>query len=84
MKVAGLKRKKIQINNIAARIEQRYEEFDNSTTTLDNKLHDILEGKGHLVFLDECLFKSRDFAKFAWSAPNQNLRVEDRTGKQPV
>ena len=48
MKVAGLKRKKIQINNIAARIEQRYEEFDNSTTTLDNKLHDILEGKGYL------------------------------------
>jgi hypothetical protein len=42
MKLAGLKRKKIEISNIPARIEDRYEEFENSTVALDNKLHKIL------------------------------------------
>jgi len=69
MKLGGLKRKKIEISNIPARIEERYEEFDNSALTLDKKLHQILEEKGHLVFLDECIFKSRDFKRTAWSGP---------------
>jgi hypothetical protein len=73
MRLGGLKRKKIEISNIPARIEERYEEFDNSALSLDNKLHKILEEKDHLVFLDECLFKSRDFKRRAWSAPKFNL-----------
>jgi hypothetical protein len=70
MKNAGLKRKKIEISNIPARLEERYEEFENSTVALDNRLHKILEEKGHLIFLDECVFKSRDFKKVAWSGPH--------------
>jgi hypothetical protein len=73
MRLGGLKRKKIEISNIPARIEERYEEFDNSALSLDNKLHKILEEKGHLVFLDECIFKSQDFMRIAWSAPKFNL-----------
>lgn len=84
MKLAGIKKKKVQVNNVAARKEQRAEEFENSSLALDNKIHDILKEKGHLVFLDECLFKSRDFKRSAYSNRYQNLRVEDRTGKQPV
>ena len=83
MKLGGLKRKKIEISNIPARIEERYEEFENSTLALDNKLQSIMDEKGHLVFLDECVFKSRDFKRTAWSAPKHNLQVFDRTGKQP-
>ena len=38
MKLGGLKRKKIEISNIPARLEERYEEFDNSTIALDEKI----------------------------------------------
>ena len=81
MKLAGLKRKKIEVSNIPTRIEERQEEFQNLTIALDNKIKSILDEKAHLVFLDECVFKSRDFKRSAWSAPKQNLNVFDRTGK---
>ena len=35
MKLAGLTRKKIEISNIPAKIEERYEEFENSTLNED-------------------------------------------------
>jgi hypothetical protein len=73
MKSAGLRKKKIKIKNVPARGEERYEEFENSILTLDNKINEILKEEGHLVFLDECLFKSRDFIRSAWSNPKQNL-----------
>ena len=69
MKLAGLKKKKVEINNIPSRLEERYEEFDNSILKLDKKLHDVLKEGGHVVFLDEAIFKSRDFKLMAWSAP---------------
>ena len=70
MKQAGLRRKKVFVSNIPARLEERYEEFENSAIVLDNKLHKIIEEKSHLVFLDECVFKSRDFKRLAWSNPH--------------
>jgi hypothetical protein len=42
MKRAGLKKKKVEVNNIPARAEQRVEEFKNSITSLDGKLDDII------------------------------------------
>ena len=33
--------------------------------------------------MDECVFKSRDFKRTAWSCPYENLVVEDRTAYQP-
>ena len=83
MKLAGLKRKKVEVCSVPARKEERQKEFNHSTVTLDIKLHDILQRSGHLIFLDECVFKSRDFKKVAWSTPYQNLKVEDRTANQP-
>ena len=73
MRSAGLRKKKIKIKNVPARGEARNEEFENSTLTLDNKINEILKIDGHLVFLDKCLFKSRDFTRSAWSNPKQNL-----------
>ena len=84
MKKAGLRIKKIEISNVPARKEQRVEEFEDKTVALDKRLHDIIESGGHLLFLDECLFKSRDFKRRAWSNSYDNLFVEDRTEKQPV
>ena len=84
MKSAGLRKKKIKIMNVPARGEARYDEFMSAILSLDNKINDILKEDGHLVFLDECLFKSRDFTRSAWSNLKQNLRVYDRTYKQPV
>ena len=81
MRSAGLRKKKIKIKNVPARGEARNEEFENSTLSLDNKINEILKKDGHLVFLDECLFKSRDFTRSAWLNPKQNLRVYDRTYK---
>ena len=79
MKWSGLRLKKIEVSNIPAKKEQRVEEFENKTDSLDQKLQNIIESGGHLVFLDECIFKSRDFKKKAWSVPYDNLFVEDRT-----
>ena len=73
MRSAGLRKKKIKIKNVPARGEARNNEFENSTLSLDNKINEILKEDGHLVFLDECLFKSRDFTRSAWSNPKQNL-----------
>ena len=39
--------------------------------------------KAEILFLDECVFKSRDKNKFAYSAPKQNIHVYDRTYDQP-
>ena len=83
MKQAGLRLKKIEVSNIPAKKEQRVQEFEDKTVDLDKKLHDIIASGGHLVFLDECIFKSRDFKRKAWSKPYDNLFVEDRTQKQP-
>ena len=81
MKQAGLRIKKINVNNIPVRLEERVNEFGTATIDLDNKLSQVIKDKGHLVFLDEVIFKSRDFKRSAWSAPYQNLTVFDRTGK---
>ena len=42
----------------------------------------LLSGE-HLVFADESIFNSRDFQMRAYAALNQNIHIEDRTGKQP-
>ena len=73
MRSAGLRKKKIKIKNVPARGEARNDEFENKTLSLDKKINEILKEDGHLVFLDECLFKSRDFTRSAWSNPKQNL-----------
>ena len=69
MKIAGMSKRKVEICNIPAKKEQRVEEFADKTIALDNRLNTILLSGGHLVFLDECVFKSRDFTKKAWSQP---------------
>ena len=42
MKQAGFKRKKVEVCNVPARKEERQEEFESSTVSLDYKLHDVL------------------------------------------
>ena len=42
-------------------------------------MNKINEEKAHVLFLDECVFKARDFNRSAWSAPKQKITVFDRT-----
>ena len=80
MKIAGIKKKKVKVQNIPVRLEERIDEFKEATLALDCKIDSILKEKSHLLFLDECVFASRNFNKYAWSAPNQNIHVYDRSG----
>ena len=36
-----------------------------------------------MVFADEAIFTAKGMKMKAWSAPGQNITVEDRTGRQP-
>ena len=81
MKRAGVRMKKIEICNVPTRKEARVEEFEDKTVALDKKLYELYTKNQHVLFLDEAIFKSRDFRKKAWSNYKQNLAVEDRTPK---
>ena len=82
-KMFGLKRKKIVVQSIPARIEERHGEFMETTLSLDDKLHQLDKEGAHIVMLDEYVFKSRDFKRQAWSNIGVNLTVLDCTQKQP-
>ena len=77
MKQAGLRKKKVTVRNVPHNALQRQTEFAQTTLNLDQKIYEILKADGHLVFIDECVFKSRDFKRTAWSRPYENLAVED-------
>ena len=47
-------------------------------------MNKILAAGHHLIFADECVFKSRGYQQHAWSGPYENIIVEDRTGRQPA
>ena len=83
MKIAGMKKKKIEVSSAPAKKMERIDEFRSSTVILDNKIYDIIKESGHLIFLDECIFKHRDFLKKAWSRPYENIFLEDSTSHQP-
>jgi len=76
-----LKKKKVEVQSIPARAEERTQEFDDNIVALDLKIKGIMSNKEPytLVFLDETVFKQRDFARRAWSLPNMNHTVHDRT-----
>ena len=67
MKIAGIKKKKVRIQNVPARGMERLDEFDDNVLALDKKIYEILKEDNHLLFLDECVFKARDFTRTAYS-----------------
>ena len=58
---AGLRRKTVVVANIPNRLEARREEFDEKILALDLQVKEILEQKGHLIFVDESIFTGRGF-----------------------
>ena len=46
-------------------------------------MEELYRKEKHILYIDECIFSARGYQESAWSAPNTNVRVEDRTGKQP-
>ena len=77
---AGIRRKAVVVANIPNRLEARQEEFADKIVALDVRVKEILDAKGHLIFLDESIFSSRGFQMQAWSKRGENIRVQDRTG----
>ena len=62
LKQAGLRKKKVEVCNVPARQHERLGEFHKKTVELDDKLKGIYKEKDvYLVYLDECVFKSRGF-----------------------
>ena len=81
-KTAGVKLKKIQVQSVPAKEEKRTEEFRQKVIDLDQKLHDAANEKAHIVYIDETVFKGRDFKRYAYSLPGDKLKVYDRTKYQ--
>ena len=69
MKSAGLKKKRVKVRSVPAKGLEREEEFMNATLQLDNKMNEIMKKEAHLVYLDEAVFKEKDYARTAWSNP---------------
>jgi hypothetical protein len=80
---AGIRKKTVNIRRVAQRRTQRLDEFENKVIELHEQVQSILAAGGHLVYLDESTFTSRAFQQRAWARENENILVEDRTGKQP-
>ena len=75
----GIRKKKIEIICVPARAEERQGEFKHTILSLDDKMHQLDKENAHIVMLDECVFKSRDFKNQAWSSIGKNLKVYDST-----
>ena len=71
----GITKKKVEDQNVPIRLEERQPEFKQDILMLDDKIHEILEDGGHLVYLDETLFKSKDFMRRAYSNHDMNHKV---------
>ena len=83
MRKAGMTKKKVTVTNAPARLTQRLEKFENEILALHDRVEGIIAAGGHLVFCDEAIFAARGFQMTAWSKPNENIYVHDRTGNQP-
>ena len=66
---AGMKLKKIKVQAVPAKAVKRSEEFRQKVVELDSQLYDATNEKAHIVYLDETVFKGRDFTKYAYSMP---------------
>ena len=75
----GLTKKKVEVSCVAACYIEREPEFRQTTLALDDKINDIKKSGGHLVYIDEAVFKQRDMQPKAWSNKRMNLKVLDRT-----
>ena len=68
MRKAGLRRKKVVIQNIPARRTQRISEFEKKIVALDVEVQAIVDSGEHLVFVDEAVFSARSYQDLkAWS-----------------
>ena len=45
------------MSGVAARYIERQSEFKTTTLGLDDRIYEIMNSKGHLVYIDEAVFK---------------------------
>ena len=75
----GVTKKKVEVTAVPNRFVERTGEFQQDTVSLDNTTDRIIKSGCHLVYVDEAVFKQRDFQRQAWSNVRDNLQVLDRT-----
>ena len=78
LKQAGITKKKVITRRVAARKEERIKEFREMTIKLAEKMEQVYNGGKHLLWVDECVFAAQGYQQSAWSAPKENVTVEDR------
>ena len=61
MRRAGMKKKTVRVSNAPQRKTLRITEMEDKILKLQKEVHAVQESGEHLVFIDECVFKSRDF-----------------------
>ena len=57
----GVTKKKVEVTAVPNRFVERTGEFQQDTVSVDNTTDRILKSGGHLVYVDEAIFKQRDF-----------------------
>ena len=61
MSIAGIRKKRVKVQHVPARGEERKDEFDAKVLALDTRMEEIMKQEGHILYLDECVFKAKDF-----------------------
>ena len=69
----GVTKKKVEVTAVPNRFVERTGEFQQDTVSLDNTTDRILKSGDHLVYVDEAVFKQRDFQRQAWSNVRDNI-----------
>ena len=59
----GVTKKKVEVTAVPNRFVERTGEFHQDTVSLDNLVDRILKSGDHLVYVDEAVFKQRDFQR---------------------
>ena len=83
LKEAGARKKRITVTRAPSKFTQRLEKFEQEIIDLHRRVEDIIAAGGHLIWADEAIFSARGFQMKAWSLPNMNIHVNDRSGNQP-
>jgi len=61
LRQAGVTKKAVKTQRVAARKEERVGEFREMTIKLADKMESIYEGQKHLLWIDEAIFSAQGY-----------------------
>ena len=79
---AGIKKKAIITRRCCPNTSSKRVQKDrDGLLALAEKMEEYYRQERHILYIDECVFSARGYQESAWSAPNTNVRIEDRSGR---